>query len=233
MPEDPSTTTAETPPPAGDPVAPAPSPVTDPPKTFTQEDLDKYAGRRVGEAKRKAQQELADQLGVSVDEAKKIIEEKRQADEASKTEVDKAKEAAEQSKREADAAKAEAAKERFENRVYRKLSAAGVGAGMEDEAAEKQIARARRLLDVTVEATDDEIAAQIAEIKNDVPGLFTAKTEGGMPSGVTGGRPPAGGQPAGPTGIEAGRELARKEAESRKATDPLSRFHVIGRTNGT
>jgi hypothetical protein len=223
MAEDPSTTPTETPPPAGDPVAPAPSP-TDPPKTFTQEEMDRHAIRRAAEAKRAASKDLADQLGVSVDEAKKIIEGHRAKAEAEKTEVERAKEAESAAKAEADQAKQEAAKERFETRVYRKLSAAGVGAGMEDEAAEKQIARARRLLDVTLEATDEEIAGQIAEIKNDVPGLFTAKTEGGQtaPSGVTNGRPPAGGQGT-QSAMDRGRERYRSgRPDPSKQTDPFT-----------
>lgn len=223
MAEDPSTTPTETPPSTGDPVAPAPSP-TEPPKTFTQEDMDKHAIRRASEAKRTAVKELADKLGMSVDEAASRLAKLAEQEEAEKTEVQRAQEAAAAAEARAQAAEQLAATESFEKRVYRKLSAAGVGAGMEDEAAEKQIARARRLLDVTHEATDEEIAGQIAEIKADVPGLFTAKTEGGQTavSGVTGARPPAGGQGA-PSPMDKGRERARAlRPDPDKQTDPFS-----------
>lgn len=223
MPEDESTTTPETPAPTAGTGAPAPE-ATSPEKKYTDADLDRLQAKRAKEATRKALQDVADQLGVSVDEAKKIIEEKRQADEAAKSEIDRAREEAETAKRERDEARAEAAREAFEKRVYRKLSAAGVGAGMEDEAAEKRIAMARRLLDVATDATDEDIVEKITEIKADVPGLFTAKTEGGQPapSGVTNGRPPASGQTT-QSAMERGRERARaRRPDPSTATDPFT-----------
>lgn len=224
MPEDPSTTTPETPPPSGDPSAPAPSPATDPPTTFTQEQFNREAGRIRAETKRAATKELADKLGCTVEEAAAKLAKLAEQEEAEKTEVQRAQELAAAAQREAETAKSEATREKFETRVYRRLSAAGVGAGMEDEAAEKQIARARRLLDVNPEATDEEIAEQIAEIKNDVPGLFTAKTEAGQTavSGVTGARPPAGGQGT-QSALDRGRERYRStRTDPDKKTDPFT-----------
>jgi hypothetical protein len=221
---DPSTTTTETPPPTGDPVAPAPPPLDPSEKKFTQEDVDRHAGRRAAEAKRTAAKELAETLGMTVEEATAKLAKLAEQEEAEKTEVEKAREDAAQARREATDAKAQAAQESFETKLFRKLSAAGVGAGLEAEAAEKRMAMARRLLDLTVDASDEDIAEKIAEIKTDVPGLFSVpdgKTP--APSGVTSGAaPPAGGQ-ATTSAIERGRQRYRSaRPDPDKQTDPFS-----------
>lgn len=223
---------ATPPAPAPTPAPPAPTPSGDgePEKTFTQADLDKHAGRRAAEAKRAAATELAEQLGVSPAEAKKIIEQHQASAEAAKTDVQKAKEAEAAANARADAAEAASAEAKFEGRIKDQLLAAGVLTGLDPakpedrEAATKRLARARRLLDLAPESTDDEIAAKVTEIQTDVPGLFGALGgTPGAPSGVTPGGPPAGGQkPA--TGIEAGRQRATTAATSNPPADPLARW---------
>jgi ribosomal protein L13E len=59
---------------------------------YTDRDLDKYKGTARKEGREAASRELADQLGVSVDEAKQIISDHRKREEAQKTELDKANE---------------------------------------------------------------------------------------------------------------------------------------------
>lgn len=227
MPEDPSTTTPETPPTSGDPSASAPSPATEPPTTFTQEQFNREAGRIRAETKRAAAKELADQLGVSVDEAKQIIEDHRTKTEAEKTEVQRAQEALAAAQREAEEAKAAAAASEFETSLYKKLSAAGVGWGCEDEEADRRMGMARSILaglGITKQSSDEDIAEKIAVAKGDVPGLFTAKAEGGQTavSGVTNGRPPAGGQGT-QSAMERGRAKARAlRPDPDQQTDPFS-----------
>lgn len=235
MPEDPSNTPSETPPPTGEPAAPAPSPATEPPKTFTQEELDRYAGRRAGEVQRKTKQEIADQLGVSLDDAKKIIEAAREAEAAAKTEAQRELEAASQAKAEAEKAKADAAAERFQSKLERKLYAAGVGAGLTDSEDDQRkrdglMARALRMVDLAPDADDEAIAAEIEQIKADVPGLFTTATASSAPSGVTPSKPPTGGQPQ-TSALDKGRERARAmRPDPSKTNDPFAgpAFRKVG-----
>lgn len=224
MAEETSTPTTETPPATGDPVAPAPTAEA---PTVTQDVLNRIVGREKAEAKRKAQQELAEQLGVSVDEAKQIIEDKRKADEAAKSEVDKARDEAEQARREAEEARAQAAKDRFDAKLERRLAAAGVGAGIDDAGQrEGLMARALRLIDLSPDADDEQIAAEIEQLKKDIPGLFTA-AKAQAPSGVTGAAPPA--SQASKSPIERGRERARAaRPDPDKQHDPFAAFRRAG-----
>lgn len=176
-------------------------------KTFTQADVDKAASARAAEAKRKATADLADQLGVSVDEAKKIIAASKSAEDAQKTEAQRAKEAADQAKLEADAAKAEAAKERQAARIERAL----IKDHVRDECLEDSLA----LMKVDADATPEELTAAVEAFKERRPEFF--ETEGGGDSKRT---PPPGdpkGKPAGKKAEDAwarGEERAKRSAAS-------------------
>lgn len=138
-------------------------------KTFTQADVDKAASARAAEAKRKATSDLAEQLGVSVDEAKKIIAAHQSAEDAQKTEAQRAKEAADQAKAEADAAKAEAAAERQAARVERAL--------IKDHVRDDCLEDSLSLLKVAPEATPEELTAAIEAFKERRPEFFDANGE--------------------------------------------------------
>lgn len=224
--------TPPVPPATGTP--PAGPPASEP--TFTQADLDKHAGRRAAEAKRAAESAIAEQLGCTVDEAKAIIAAKQQADEAAKTDVQKAQDAQAAAEARATELEAQTVAQAFEGRVKDQLVLAGVIAEFDldkdddRKAAGKRIEMARRLLDLPIEATDEEIAAKVAEVRTDVPGLFgaaPAPAAGGVPpripSGTTPGKPPAGGQAA-VTGLDAGRARAQAAKQSTPPADPLARW---------
>lgn len=192
---------------------------------FTQADVDKHAGRRAAEAKRTAAKELAEKLGCTVDEAVAKLKKLADQEENEKTEIQRAQDAAAAAEARAKEAEARAAKSEFEQRVYTKLSAAGVGAGCEDEEADRRIAMARSILTglgITQESSDDDIAEKLTQAKADVPGLFTAKSEkNGAPSGVTGGKPPAGGQGV-QSAMDRGRERYRSgRPDPDKQKDPF------------
>jgi DNA-binding transcriptional MerR regulator len=216
-----------TPPP---PPAPPTPPVGDD-KQFSQADLDRFAGRRAAEAKKAAAKELADQLGMTLDEAKALIENHRQAEEAKKDELTRAQEAAAQAKADADAARAEAARLAREQMIDRKLVAAGVGSGHPAEAREGLLTRARAALQLAADADAEAIDAEIAATLALVPGLVAPPASNGQPpapSGVTGGaQPPAGGQP-GKSAIERGRERARAALRPHDDTpsDPFAGFRT-------
>ncbi len=178
----------------------------DRPKTFTQAELDRIAGRARTEARKAAQTELAEQLGCTVDEAKAILDERRAAEDGKKSEADKALDAARAAQAAADQARAEAAAERLAAKVERKLTAAGVP--------EASLARAVRTLALDPDADDDAIAAEIEALQADVPALFTAANDGDdkpkppPAPGGTGAKPPV--NQATKTALDAGAEMARK-----------------------
>jgi hypothetical protein len=197
------------------PTPPAP-PESDPPASFTQADLDRIVGREKAEAKRTAEKQFAETLGVTVDEAKAIIAAKNTADDAAKSEAQRALDAATATQAEAVQAKADAVRERFEAKVERALVNAGVGSGIEDPAkAAAAVTRATRMVTLDTDSDDAAIAAEIEALKADVPGLFTTPTAAGgtPPSGVTGARPPQGGQ-GNVTALEAGAALYQSQKAS-------------------
>jgi hypothetical protein len=171
-----------------------------PPKTFTQEELDRITGRARAEAKRAAAAELAEALGCTVDEAKAKIAAASAADDATKSETQKALDAAKAAQAEAEAAKANAAAERLAARIERKLTAAGVP--------EATLARAARLLDVDPDADDEAIAAEIETLQSEVPALFTSTGDG---------TPPPPGVPPAKQKRQAGGKSAAERARERFA----------------
>jgi hypothetical protein len=149
-----------------------------------------------------------------------FAEQKRLADEAQLDEAGKANAEAQREREAAAADRAAAAKELHDAKVRRKLAAAGVPDAALD--------RAILLVTAAVGSTDDEIVADVEAVKATVPGLFVEQappTPGG-PHVDPKNRPP-GGQPA-PSGLDKGRERARKEAEAAKSISPLDRFQVVG-----
>ncbi|GEM_PF-6318760 len=193
--------------------------------TLTQEQVNRIVAREKAAAERNAKKQFDEWLAAQ----------KSEQDKAAMDDAARAKTEAEEARAEAARIKEDAARERLTAKIERKLAAAGVGAGLEPEAAEKAIARAVRLVNVDLDADDDTITAEIDTLKADVPGLFTptghtgAGAAGGppAPSSVTGGGKPGNGTTP-QRGIEAGRELARKEREQQQERDPLKVMNVVG-----
>lgn len=136
-----------------------------PPKTFTQEELDRIVQRekiQARDAEKRAQEAmLADKLGVSVEEAAKLIKAEQDRQNAEKSEAQRAREAADQEKaaaaREREAAKAEA----HSTKVLRALLKAGVNADKADKVA--------RLVDVEVGADQEAIDAAVSATVDEFP----------------------------------------------------------------
>jgi DNA-binding transcriptional MerR regulator len=204
MPENETATSTETTAPSGDNGAPsgsegtsptnvtvnAPAPQTEAEAKFTQADLDKHAGRRANEAKRARDKEIADALGVPIDKAREIIAERQAAEEAAKSEADKLRDQLAAVERERDTATAAAAQERFQSRMRSRLANDGVPP--------KSLDRALKMVDLPVDASDDDIAAEVESLRDAVPGLFAPPAgepaRPPAPSGVTAAAvPPAGG----------------------------------------
>ena len=200
----------------------APEPKNDPEpkdeKTFTQADLDRAASARANEAKRKAERDLADSLGVSIEEAKRILKEHADKADLEKSEAQRSKEAADKAKAEADQAKADAAKERMSAKVERAL----IRSHVRDDRVDQSLL----LVTVAPDATDEEIAAAVATFKGTTPEFFS-EDEGGN-GGGTGGKPAVPGDPKGKPapkrtedGYTRGVERAKKQTGGGDGTYPI------------
>lgn len=192
---------------------------------FSQDDVTAAATRAAREAERKTRQrveaDLAEQLGCTVDEAKAKLAAAEKAEHDKKSAADQALEAANTAKAEADADKAAAAKEHLVAKVERRLAAAGVGAGIEDDADGKKAAaalqRAVRMLDLKPDADDAAITSEIDALRDEVPALFTTSTG----SGET---PPPGIPPAKPKKANGSKTAAERAKERFASTQtPLAK----------
>lgn len=151
-------------------------------KTFTQEELNAIAAREKDQGRVAALREASEKLGgLSIDDAAKLVEAARAADEANKTEAQRALDAANAEKAEAAKIKADAAADRHAARLERLLGKAG--------AVDVEIAA--RALDVALGADEAAVTAAIDALKAKVPGLFGTATP--PPDTDPGKQPPPGG----------------------------------------
>lgn len=184
------------------------------------------------EAERKAAKDLADSLGMSVDDAKKLIADRKAEQEAAQSESEKAVNAAKERERLADEREAKAAAKERQTDAKAALLAAGIKLPEKAEDRAKKLSRATSLL--LAEAGDDAdeaaIAAAAETLKAEMPELFGAPAGNGAPSGDPSGGPKPGGKGA-PVGIEAGRQrsidLKAKNTTDPNA-DPFAAFSKLG-----
>ncbi|MCK9929337.1 hypothetical protein MXD62_19495 [Frankia sp. Mgl5] len=185
-------------------------------RTFTQADLDRIAAREKAQGRKAAEQAFADQLGVSVTEAADIIKAHQQRADADKSEIQRATEAREQALRDADTARAEATQARHAAAVERALLVAGVALPEAEADRDTALARVARLVDAEPGADTATIAAAVAGVKTQFPGLFGQRAAAGGAAGDPGPGPRGGGQGGG-GGIAAGIARAQQAAEKRPA----------------
>lgn len=193
-------------------------------KKFTQADLKRIAAKEKAEGKRAAEKALADSLGVSLDEAKKIIAKHRETEDANKSEAEREREKAKQEREAAEAEKREAAAEKHEARIERALVAAGFSGD------DKRLARVRKMVTVEVGASYDDVLADVNEAKTEFPELFTSKTpddgkdkrDGKLPSSDPNGKPPP------PKGGEDSYAAGQKRFAAKKAKRPT--FNPLAKT---
>lgn len=219
MPEgdQPAPTTAApvaTPPPAPAATAPA-APDLDGLQTV----LDKAKRDGAGEELSK----LLGQLGFDkIEDAQAFITTKREADTAALTEVERREKAA--ADRETAAQKRETDAADLINRgvIRNALQTAGVPVAALDDAE----GLVKITGDITAETATEAVTALKA--KPAFASLFTEPvTTVTAPSGVSGAGAPRTSPPA-QNGLEAGRDLARKEREETEKKDPLRTLHVVG-----
>lgn len=212
------------PPPPNDPPADPPAP-----KTFTQEQVTAMLAAEKAQGQRAAERTMLEGLGVTdAAEAKRILDAHREAERQRLSDTERAQQDAQNAKAQADADRAAAAAERKAAAIERQLVRAGLQLPEDASAAETALAKAVRLVELDGEATPDAVKAAVNETKAQFAALFTPAAG----NGTTGGDPKGRGTRSNgaPTGVEAGRERARKEAEARaQRGNPLDRFTVVGR----
>lgn len=167
--------------------------------TMSQADLDKLFADRARTAAATAERKIAEDLGVPVEEAKKIITAARDAAERDKTAAQRAAEA--ETAAAATKAAAEAAVKAAEDRSAATVELAGAGVPA------ATIPTVLRLIDV---ASETPVKDQIETLRKDVPGLFGAAA--GEQPGVK------------PTGSKTGTAGGKKDP-ARGAAEQLKRVY--------
>lgn len=211
--------------PTGEPTPTPPAPAA----TFTQEQLNAIIARETGKERDKgkaegiaaAQAELEKNLGMPVGDLAAFIKEKKDADDAAKTEAQKALDKANRDAAAAAQATTAAKAEVFATRAERYLLRAGldIPADAKPEAVAATLGRVRGMLTVNADADEAAIAADVETLKTAFPALFTPTTPTPPPPGSDPRRKP--GQPGTPptTGLAAG--LARAQAQHNATATPL------------
>lgn len=189
-------------------------------KTLTQTEVNAIAAREKNEGKAAAQRELAEQLGVSIEDAKAIIKRSQEVEDGKKSEADKDREAAAKEKQAAEADRAAAKKEVHEARLERAFAKEG----FDTEADAAKAARLLRMVTVEPGATYEDVLKDVQAVKADFPALFgdavTGEPKKKAPNGDPKGNPPK------PTGGEDKYDAGAKRAQalySKTAFDPLAK----------
>lgn len=136
-------------------------------RTFTQDEVTRMTAREKNQGRQAAAQEIADELGMPIEEAKQVLAAARERDEAQKSEAEKARDKADRERQEAEKAKAAAARERYDARVERALIRAGIGS---DDTS--RLERVARMVTADTEADFDAIVDEVDTLKEDFPELF-------------------------------------------------------------
>ena len=151
-------------------------------KTFTQDEVTAIATREKDQGRVLALREATEKLGgLTIEDAAKLAEAARAADEANKTEAQRELAAAQADKAAAAKEKADAAADRHAARLERLLGKAG--------AVDVEIAA--RALDIALGADEAAVTAAIEAFKTKVPGMFATGTT--PPNTDPGHQPPPGG----------------------------------------
>ncbi|WP_256789828.1 hypothetical protein [Frankia sp. AvcI1] len=180
-------------------------------RTFSQADLDRIGAREKAQGRKAAAAELAEALGMSVDDAKRIIGEHQARAHADKTEVQRAAEARQAAELAAATAQAEAAQVRHGAAVERALLLAGVA--LPEDGADEALAGVARLVTAEPGADAAAITAAVTALKGRFPGLFAKPVTGAGGASGDPGPGPRGQNSGGKSGLAAG--LARAEAAAK------------------
>lgn len=186
-------------------------------KPLTDEQLNRIAAREKAKGQRQAATEIAEKLGMPVDDAVKLIQQAQAQDAEKLTEAEKRERAAAEKEAAAERREAAAAQREHEANVRDALREAGIP--------KAKVAKAARLLDVEVGASDDDLAAEIETLRSEWSELFhgngnnddeddddtngTKDDKPKVPSGKSGSKPPSGSTKNASTALQRGRDRAK------------------------
>ncbi len=189
---------------------------TDAGRTYTRAEVDaeiaRIATREKTQGRKAAANEFAETLGMSVDDAKRIIGEHQARADADKTEVQRAAEARQAAELVAATAQAEAAQVRHTATVERALLLAGVA--LPEDGADEALSGVARLVTAEPGADAAAIAAAVTVLKGRFPGLFAKPATGAAGDPGPG---PRGQNNGGKSGLAAGLARAQEAAAARPA----------------
>jgi hypothetical protein len=199
-------------PPAGDPPAQEAPPAAPPTNiTFTPEQqavLNNLLTREAAKAERAAARKLLEQAGFSkAEELVDFVTKTKEAERAQMTEAERKLAEAADKEAAAEAKSQEATKVILGLNVKEALIDAGVPT--------KDADRVKAMVTVGAEATKEDIATAVTELKAEMPHLFGASRPGGAPSSepASGGAPAGGPQPL--SALDAGKARAAQRNEAR------------------
>jgi predicted transcriptional regulator len=180
-------------------------------RTFTQDDLNQTVQDRLAREKRTMTENIAKELGMSLDEAKAYIAERKKKDDEAKDEITKLRESAEADKAEAERIKGEARTQVLTTQIERALLRAGVEV-TDDDAGEERLGRLSKLVDVDTDADSKAIKAAVDKLKKDEPALFGKNGTGKAPPSDPDGKPTRSVQ--GQDAFDRGKQRAEQYAKS-------------------
>lgn len=193
-------------------------------KSFDQAEVNRIAAREKAAGRRAAEEALATSLGVSVEDAKKIIADHKAAEDAKLSEADRAKQKAEADAAEAAKLKNNSAGEFRLARIERALAAEEFPKIADDAATAKVV----RMVDVALDASYDDVREAVKQLKTEFPALFEKAKDDGkgkkppLPGSAPSGKPPA------PTGnqeskLDAGRRRFQEANKNKRGFSPLDK----------
>jgi uncharacterized protein (DUF4415 family) len=182
---------------------PTPIPTEPPPAALTQEQVDRVVGRTRTETRQATERDILAKLGYeSLEEAEKAKADHEARLQAEKSDLERAQEEAAQARAEAAAASQQAARAQLQVRIDRALLESGVSTNT--------LNHVSKMIEVAPDATEDDISAAVASLKEDVPQLFASpetgapRTPSGVPKGGTGGKNK---KPASKSGLAHGEDV--------------------------
>lgn len=201
-------------PPKQDPPQPDPSE-----KQLPQSRVNEIVTAETTKAKQKALEDLAKDLGVSIEDAKRIVKERKDADEKNRTDLEREQAARTAAEKDRDEKVTASQRELHEERSDRAL----IAAGAPDE--DSKLQRLRGMLTVEVGASREDVKKDVDKLKTDFPQLFEPVTP--PPSRRTSTDPARkqGGQKLDETAMDRGAARAKQRYEQ---TDAVPRPAIPG-----
>lgn len=192
-------------------------------RTLSQAEVNRIATKEKQEGHNAGRAALLKELGIdNPEKAKEMIDAAKKAEDDALNETQKAQRKAEADKVEAENDRKEAKLEKLNARIERRLLAEGLSLAKDDDKADKQLARAVRLLDLDLDSDQEAVKAAVKDLKDEMPNLF-AETDDDeedeeddrrKPTGRTDpGRPPRKGKPKGTSKERAHKTLLERHPQ--------------------